>query len=489
MSLPDAALRTIRRHQLLPRGGRVVVALSGGPDSVALLHILLDLQARGELVVAAVAHFHHGLRGTDADDDERFSSDLATSLDLPFHAGRGDVRARAHAERRSVEDAARIARYEFLAETAGRVHASAVAVGHTLDDQAETFLLRLIRGAGSRGLAGIRPRAGIVIRPLLDIRRATLRDYAQAKKLAFRVDTTNADVTIPRNRVRHELIPRLERDYSAGIVEVLAREAASAREDEARLHGEAVDLAASIVLTRNALEVVLDAPALTALHPAVGSRVAREALGHLAGERFLGFEHLQRFLEFVSTGSPGAALSLPGQQARLRVAARRPGEAGSADAGRLVVVLGPEPDRRRVSPKPPGGEGGNSFHFPLSIPGEVMLSSQGLAVAADWGEASVMRDGPSRCSARGARLPLVVRSRKPGDRFQPPGMGGRSRKLQDYLVDRKVPRADRDLLPLVVDDDDRIVWIVGHAVSEDFRVTAPSRGVIILKVKPLGGEG
>ncbi|HXG56038.1 MAG TPA: tRNA lysidine(34) synthetase TilS [Vicinamibacterales bacterium] len=477
MCLADAALRTIRRHQLLSRGGRVVVALSGGPDSVALLHILLDLQARGELVVAAVAHFHHGLRGADADDDQRFSSDLATSLGLPFHAGYGDVRARARAERRSVEDAARLVRYEFLAEIVGRVNASAVAVGHTLDDQAETFLLRLIRGAGSRGLAGIRPRAGIVIRPLLDIRRATLRDYAQAHKLAFRTDPTNADVTIPRNRVRHDLIPRLERDYSAGIVEVLAREAASAREDEARLHGEAIDLAASIVLTRNAREVVLDAPALTALHPAVRSRVAREALEHLAGERFLGFEHLQRFLEFVSTGSPGSALSLPGQQARLRLAAPQGGA-----AGRLVVVLGPEPARGVTRET-------NSFQFPLSIPGEVMLSSLGLAVAADWGDASAMRDGPSGCSALGARLPLMVRSRKPGDRFHPPGMGGRSRKLQDYLVDRKVARSDRDLLPLVVDHDERIVWIVGHAVSEDFRVTAPSRGVIILKVRPLGGEG
>ncbi len=509
MALANAVLRTIRRYDMLPSGGRVLVALSGGADSVALLNILLELHDREELVVVGAAHFNHGLRGGEADEDERFCAELARSAGIPFEAGRADVRAKARREKRSIEEAARIVRYEFLMEAAARLHADAVAVGHTLDDQAETFLLRLIRGAGARGLGGIRPRAGNVIRPLLDTRRADLRAYSEERGLSHRDDASNLDVSIPRNRIRHELIPYLERSFSPGIVEVLAREAASAREDEDRLESEAIDLASTIVLTdtesgdppsrgtasadRRSLgeggraigasgdrqrdrKIEVDADALSALHPALASRVARAALRRLAGDRFIGFEQVRRFLDVVQTGSGGAALSLPGQQA-------------VKHGGR--VHLRPEPPRvRRV---------GNSFQFPLSIPGEVVLDRQGMAVSAAWSrpEETTAADIARRsraaaeadCFVRGPKLPLVVRSRRPGDRFMPPGLDGRSKKLQDYLVDRKVPRAERDLLPLVVDDDNRIVWVVGHAVAERFRVPGPSDGVISLKARRLGGEG
>jgi tRNA(Ile)-lysidine synthase len=318
MSLLDSVLRTIRRYRLLHDGRRVLCALSGGADSVALLHILRELQQRGETELVGVAHFNHGLRGADADADEEFCRALVASLGLRFEAGRGDVAERARAEKRSIEDTARVARYQFLAEAAQRIGAGVIAVGHTLDDQAETFLLRVIRGAGTRGLGSIRPRAGNVIRPLIDVRRADLRSYAAELRLTYREDATNIDVGIPRNRVRHELIPYLERDFSPGIVEVLAREAATAQEDEDRLNAEAIDFAASIVLSGNTpdgiLRVTVDADALAALHPAIASRVAREALRRLGSDRFIGFDHIRRFLAFVEQAPDGAALSLPGQQ-------------------------------------------------------------------------------------------------------------------------------------------------------------------------------
>jgi tRNA(Ile)-lysidine synthase len=468
MSLADSVLHTIRRHGMMPRGGRVLCALSGGADSVALLHLLLELQELGELVVAGAGHYNHGLRATDSDGDEAFCRALAESLGIHFEAGRGDVRAIARSQKRSIEDAARNARYEFLAEAAARVEAIAVATGHTVDDQAETFLLRLLRGAGTRGLGGIRPKAGLVIRPLIDVRRAELRGYTTDRALAHREDATNLDLAIPRNRVRHELIPYLERDFSPGIVEVLAREAASAQEDEDKLHAEAIDLAASIVLTIK--PTTIDAEALSRLHPALAARVAREALRRLGGHRFIGFEQVKRFLEFAAAAEVGSALSLPGQQVRL---------AGDSSSGRLVE-LRPEPARG----VPRNTE--NRFRFPLSIPGEVVLAPQGLAVSAEWPRPG---SGEAGYLVGGIKLPLAVRSRHPGDRFTPPGLGGRSKKLQDYLVDRKVPRAERDLLPLVVDDDNRIVWVVGHGVAEVFRAAGPSHGVISLKARRLGGEG
>jgi tRNA(Ile)-lysidine synthase len=465
MSLAARALRTIRKHDLFPRGARVLVALSGGPDSVALLHILRTLEGQGELVVAGVAHFNHQLRGAEADDDERFCCGLASACGLPIEVGRRDVAAAARTDRRSIEDTARRLRYEFLHGAAERLAAEVVAVGHTLDDQAETFLLRLIRGAGTRGLAGIRPRNRNVVRPLLEIGRAELRMYARDHQLSFREDSTNDVLSIPRNRVRHDLIPHLER-YSPGIVPILAREAALARQDEEYLQQQAIELFDSIVL-RNDGRAEVDAAALGALPPALAARVARLALEAMAPGRFIGFQHIERALELVGAAE-GMSVSLPGQ-----VAVRRAG----------AIVLGPVPDRAFS----------NSFRFPLSIPGEVAFA--GWAVSAQrLDNPAELRTPPARgglamIAADPVRYPLAVRTRRQGDRFRPLGMGGRGRKLQDFLVDRRIARSERDMLPLVVDRDDRIVWVVGQSVAEDFRITAPERGVILLKARRLGGVG
>jgi tRNA(Ile)-lysidine synthase len=476
--IAERVLRTVRTHGLITRGGRVAVALSGGPDSVALVHILLELERAGELTVAGLVHLNHQLRGEAADEDERFCRALAAALNLPLEVGCVDVRALAREQGRSIEDAGRVARYAFLHEAAERLGAEAIAVGHSRDDQAETFLLRLIRGSGPRGLAGILPKAGRVVRPLLDISRAELRAYVAERGIDYREDATNACLDVPRNRVRHELIPYLEREFSPGIVEVLAREAAIAREDEDRLQKEAIDLTASIVL-RDIHGAQVDVAALTSLHPALAARVARLALSELAGLRFIGFDHVRAFLNFARHGAAGAALSLPGQQVK---------------HGGSWLRLRTEPQRGSVPQKPRRGEGGNSFRFPLSIPGEVILTPQGWTISAEPLE--TCPDGPQRArgdavavAAPALGLPLAVRNRRPGDRFRPLGLGGSEKKLQDFLVDRKVPRETRDALPLVVDRDDRIVWVVGESVGEDFRVTEPSRGVILLIARRLGGEG
>jgi tRNA(Ile)-lysidine synthase len=474
-----AVRRTIRRHQMVPRGGRVAVALSGGPDSVALLHLMRELERSGDVILAGIAHFNHQLREAAA-EDEQFCRDLAAALDLPIAVGSADVRTAARESKQSIEDTARRLRYAFLHQASASFGADAIAVGHTRDDQAETVLLRMVRGAGTRGLASIRPRAGSVVRPLIDVSRAELRAFATEREFPFREDETNADVTIPRNRVRHELLPYLRREFSPNIVEVLAREAALARDDDERLQNEAIDLATSIVLTNTQTApfgegVVVDAGGLNALHPALASRVARIALGHLGADRFVGFDHVQRFLEFVRDGRTGSSLSLPGQRVRMLRAPAQPHE-------RLVIL---EP----VSPRLETSQAGAVFQFPLSIPGEVVLARQGWTVSADWAGAEDPRS-PRGLTAlvKGLNGPLAVRSRRPGDRFSPPGLGGRARKLQDFLVDRKIARSDRDALPLVVDRDDRIVWIVGHAVAEGFRAVTPSPGVILLKARHLGGE-
>jgi tRNA(Ile)-lysidine synthase len=475
MSLPERVRRTIHKHTLVGANARVLVALSGGPDSVALLHLLLELQQAGELTVAGLAHFNHQLRGVDADEDESFCRTMAESLGLPLDVARADVRTVARETRRSVEDVARELRYAFFDEAAARAGADAVAVGHSRDDQAETFLLRLMRGAGARGLAAILPRAGRVIRPLLEISREELRKYAADRQLPFRSDASNDDLSIPRNRVRHELIPYLEREFSPGIRAVLAREAAVARDDEDRLQAEAVDLARSIVLTTTGGKTELDAAALSSLHPALAARVVRAALARQAPGRFIGFDHVDRVLA-CAQGTHRGAIDLPGQRA-----VRRGG----------VIVLGPPRPRRREDRRE------NSFRYSLSIPGEVTIDNLGWSVSAERleaaGTASRGQTGLALApevmvAADPLKLPLAIRSRRAGDRFSPLGLGHR-KKLQDFLVDRKIPREMRDSLPLVVDGQDRIVWVVGESMAEDFRVTEPSQGVILLKARRLGGLG
>ena len=465
MRLTARVLGAIQRDLMVPRGASVLVALSGGGDSVALLLLLRSLEEQEHLVVAGAAHLNHQLRGGDSDADERFCRDLAAGLGVPFISERIDVAAIARSEKRSVEDAARRARYAFFDRAADALGAELIATGHTRDDQAETFLLRLLRGAGARGLAGIHPRRGRVVRPLLDVTRAELRAFVAARQQTFRDDATNADVRIPRNRVRHELMPLLTSRFSPAIVNVLAREAELARRDEDFLRRQAIDLACGIVLSENDSEIRIAAAGLSAAHPALSSRVAHMILSKFAGGRAIAFDHVERLLALASSHSDGA-LTLPGQEA--------------IRAGSDIVV------RRARGRRTPV----NSFAFPLSIPGEVR--------SGDWAIAAAEVDSSSHYppwTARGSEvgiapgsvdLPLAVRNRRPGDRFRPLGAPGK-RKLQDFLVDRKVPRARRDALPLVVDGRDRIVWVPGQAVAEEFKVSDPSQPVILLTLRRLGG--
>jgi tRNA(Ile)-lysidine synthase len=465
MGLSARVLASVRKHGMLPASGRVLVALSGGPDSVGLLYLLRELAASRELTIAGAAHLNHALRAA-ADDDERFCRELAADLGIALCVERADVRALAREWRTSLEDAGRRARYAFFERAVVAVGADAIVTGHTLDDQAETFLLQLIRGAGPRGLSSISPKTGFVCRPLLEVRRAEVREWLIANEIPFRDDESNRDLAFTRNRVRHRLMPMLQQEFSMSLVEVLGREAAIAREDEAYLQSKAIDVAPSIVLASES-RVEVDASALRSLHPAVASRVARIALARLASGRYIGYHQVDGLLALARLPE-ASALSLPGQEAR-RVGDR--------------ILL-----QRRF----PVGFA-NSFCVPLSIPGEVLLEPQGWAVSVESGPGLAEDLTPGRLMvavrSEGMALPLAVRSRRRGDRLRPAGMRGRRKKLQDLFVDRKIARELRDAVPLVVDRDDRILWVVGEAVAEDFRVTDPLQGVLLLKARRLGGLG
>jgi tRNA(Ile)-lysidine synthase len=464
--LLDRIRRTIREHDLAGPRTRVVVALSGGADSVALVHLLRELDAAGELVVAALAHFNHQLR-EDAVRDEEFCVALAESCGLPILVERDDIRARAAREGRSMEHAASAARHEFFKRALAHFTANRVAVGHTRDDQAETFLLRLLRGAGPRGLSAMHPRTGDVIRPLLECRRGDLVAYLDQRGLAHVEDETNADVSIPRNRVRAELLPFLQDRFNPSVVDVLAGQAELAREEWLWMQSELDPRS----LEPGALEpgtFSLDIQSLQRAPVALRRLAVWNAMSRMAGDRAITFDHVKAALDLIGDTKSSGSFDAPGQ------AVQRIGAS-------LVLT---KRAARHIQARQAA-----SFRYPLPVPGEVRVVEAGCVVTASWAAESaealraVLGNRAMAVVAgdvgKGA---LSVRNRRPGDRFSPLGLGGR-KKLQDFLVDRKVPRAARDGVPLVVDGADRIVWVAGHEIDRAFRVTDASQAVVILTLR------
>jgi tRNA(Ile)-lysidine synthase len=452
------------RHTLWRPETRVLVALSGGSDSVALLHILRDLHAAGELRLEAAAHFNHHIRGAEADRDEDFCRHVCAALDVPLIVGGADVPALAQHDGVSIEVAARRVRHEFLLAACTSRGADRVATAHTRDDQAETVLLHLVRGAGLRGVSGIAPRRGPLVRPLLECSRDELCRHLEARGQPWREDATNADVTIPRNRMRHEILPRLT-TFNPRAHAALARLADLVREDDDWLAREATAIAFQVI-GRERGHVRLARSALAALPPALGRRVAQAAL-QAARQSQPTLREVQALLDVAAGRS--RAVEVRG----LRM----------EHSGRFVVLV--IKGARRTSPP---------FSFPLSIPGSVVgpggwtLSAMGPLAVSEGQEVPPQR---VVLDAGQLGLPLVVRSRRAGDWLRPVGVNGR-KKVQDLLVDRKVRADIRNEVPIVAEAGGRIVWVAGLATDADFRPSSDTNAVVILELRRIDrapGEG
>lgn len=458
----NAVLRTVREHGLLRHGERVLVAVSGGPDSMALLTALVALRERLALGLA-VAHLDHGLRGDAARQDAEFVAAHAASLGLPSRVENVDVAAgRRRGE--SPEAAARRVRYAFLERAAEAVGATAVAVGHTADDQVETILEGLLRGGELGALAGmpiarpLRPgSAARVVRPLLEVGRDGVHRFLAERGVPFRIDASNADPAFERNVIRHELLPALEAragDLRETLLTLAERagELAGAIELEAARAVDATDEAATL-----AVEPLRQAPSL------VRRAAIRRACTTLAGPG----EVRRRALD-------AAESLLEGVSGR------------EADLGRGIVARR-SCDKLRLSVRTKGAP---DVHEALSVPGRVELAELGL-----WVEAERLPHRPASLPKEpceevvdlgrvGERL--TVRTRRAGDRFTPLGSSG-SKKLKDFLIDARVPRAER-ASTLIVEGRAGIVWVVGLRLDDRARVTPHTRRFARLRAGPLAQE-
>lgn len=440
--------QTIREHRLLAPGDGVVVAVSGGVDSMVLFHLLANLGPSLRLRLHA-AHLNHGLRGAEAERDASAVQAWAEALGVPLTVERAGPLDRRGG---SLQRAARAARHHFLERVADRARAERIALGHNQDDLAETVLLNLLRGAGLRGLAGIPPARGRIIRPLLDVPREAILAYARAHGVPWVEDSSNREITYRRNRVRAEILPRLAKDYNPQIRAVLARTAAILRAEDAFLETLAGDALRSLSRPATPGRAVLDASGLGGLHPVLRGRALRAALRGLPGAPVLSAGHLTALEAWAAAGPrPGRCDFLR------RVTAWWEGDR---------LVLAPKGVAPPLQPVPlPLGVATRVTSFGMTFLAERVGAAAGAPTSPEPDEAWL--------DAVAAAAGLAVRAWRAGDRFRPLGLGG-TKKLQDFFVDAKLPREMRGRVPLVVSGD-HILWVVGHRIDEGAKVTDATR--------------
>jgi tRNA(Ile)-lysidine synthase len=450
-ALLSRVARAVRRQHLFNPGDTLIVALSGGADSSALLDLLSRLP--GYTLHLVAAHLNHSLRGVESDADEEFCRALAARYAIPFESRRIDVKELAAHSRLNLEDAGRQARIRFLDEIRSGYGAAAVALAHHADDQAETVLMRLLRGSGMTGLSGMAPRneRGYV-RPLLDISRSEIEQYLGARGLEWREDASNRDTTFLRNRVRHQLLPLLE-TYNPAVRSCLAATAAVLGGDEALLCELAEQaFAASCLMGEGRIDCRVRQ--LYALNPALRRRVLRHAFRQLTGTLDgVSQRHIEALCELIDSDRPNTSIALPH------------GVKAAREYERLSLMV-------------TGGAAVESgFELLITEPGRYQLPDGGYLAVETTSMVSFTSDADSACFDSGRiPFPWLVRTFRPGDRMTPFGMAGR-KKVKDIFIDRKIPLSERRRIPLLFCGDD-LIWIAGVCASELSRIDTPSAATV-----------
>ncbi len=445
---------TIRTNNLIKYGDHVIVGVSGGPDSVCLLHIMLSLKKEFHLRLMAV-HINHKLRPEDAIKDQRYTEGLCRDLGIPCRVFSFDVMALAAAKGLTSEEAGREVRYKAFNEVKNEMKAQKIAIAQNLNDQAETLLMRILRGTGTDGLSGIDYiREEIIIRPLLDVTRAEIESYCKAHDLKPRIDQTNLLPIYTRNKIRLELIPYIRSNYNVNIVQGLSRLAGIAREDKAFIY-ETVDriIADNVIRLRaddrtgEIKKITMPCSVINAQHPAVSKRIIASLFGEMGLIQDIQAIHLENALRLIKDGTTSLSIDFPGEF-RLRISYG------------LVEFLAKK--KGLVCEE-------------LGKLKESLIKSEELHQR----DSSEHRQYFDYDSIQETHSEILLRTRKRGDFFSPLGMQG-SKKIKEYFIDEKVPSELRDGIPLVCAGPE-VIWIVGHRISEKYKITPNTKTILMLE--------
>jgi tRNA(Ile)-lysidine synthase len=468
----------LRANELIGSAARLLLAVSGGADSTALLHAMHTLRAEKIFTAELLcAHINHQLRAGDADLDEEFVVTQAGELELPVTTRRLDVRGYSRRNKLSIETAARQLRIETLSDIAGTCNCDAIVTGHHKDDNAETVVQRLTRGTGFRGLAGIWPGRvfddGIkFIRPLLCVERDEIIAYLRERNLKWRQDHTNADCAYRRNYIRHRLLPEVQRQCGGSIVERLSELAQSARKFHALVCARADELWPDLADNISG-EITLDLKMFLNEPPPVKVELIRRSLASIGcGERDMTQRHYEGILQLAERNVTVRKMELPGRFVVCR-------EYGN-------LIFGPS-QSRSVGQAPPYGD----EHVTLNVPGQTRFGEyliEATILEAEDAGLEQFVEGKTSCVERfdldRIKLPLIVRSRRPGDRFVPLGLTS-EKKLGKFLTAQRVPHRVRNQA-LVVAGAEKIIWVWPVRMSELAKVAADTRAVLQLQITDLG---
>ena len=453
-------VKGVKRQGFFHPGQRVGVAVSGGPDSVLLLHFMKDLALEWGITLAVV-HFNHHLRGAESEADESFVRKLADSMGIAFILGEAEVARVAREKKQNLEATGRELRYRFFFSLVEQGRLDKVVTAHTANDQAETVLLRLLRGAGTRGLGGIHPvLEGKVARPFLDLTREEITRELEARKVECRLDSTNLDSRLRRNKIRLELLPLLEKQFNPAIIPLLKNHADRARDEEAFLEQQADEFSRPWRL-REGAEEKIPVAALRGFAPAIQRLVLRRML-HSAAEGLRGvtYSHIERLLRFATCSQSGRCLALPG------------GAVARKEFDWLILGLQPISTRD------------DAYNYPVEVPGEVGVPALGSTFGFKIVELQGLPEeynkvAGSAIDPQKLRQGLFLRSWRAGDQFWPSG-SRELRKLKELFRLRKIPLRQRRLWP-VLECGKQIVWVRGYPPAASVAASRESREVLLIE--------
>ncbi len=461
MSISSLVFKTIDKYNMLKRGDRVLAAVSGGADSVCMLHILNRL--KNDLGISLFcAHVNHGLRGDAADHDEAFVRDLCKGLKVPFYSKKFDVAAIAAEKKQTLEEAGRYVRYSFFNELKANYGFNKIATAHNKNDNAETVLMRIIRGTGVDGLSGIAyVREDNVIRPILDISRAEIEGYCKEYQLEFCTDATNADDDYTRNKIRNQLIPYLEKEFNSGITDSLVRLSANAEEDSRFLKGYAGRLLERLGSplpgnTPNTLHI----ESFKMIERSIGTRIIRMAADRSATGVKLEKRHIDDIFGILDKPT-GTTIDLP------------KGLRAEVNYGWLTFT-GPN-DKKTVFVQ------NDDFFTEVTVGETVFLEgiNKNISIREELGSYKCQINEIAADLDKIGNQPLFLRSRRDGDKIVYFG-DGRTKKIKKIFIDEKIPQRDRNKIPLLATGNE-VIAVVGNRVSEKYKSTKDTERTLVIE--------